>query len=166
MKAIPVAASLFLSVLAPVFATPSTRRPSQTTLKATFKLPVMIEGKQSGWVMAKQGTLVNVDHMRRNVIMVSLGSASAWVKRSDTDFDQRFAAFKAGKQKLMAANAAQDAAFKKQEAAAAVDFQRQHAAFDNPLNKGPYDQQRAVPELYDGLGRRYHIGVFGQRVYD
>ncbi|EDY15928.1 hypothetical protein CfE428DRAFT_6539 [Chthoniobacter flavus Ellin428] len=36
----------------------------------------------------------------------------------------------------------------------------------NPLDKGAYDQRRSVVDYYDWLGRRYHIGVFGQRIYD
>jgi hypothetical protein len=114
----------------------------------------------------EKGTLVNVDHVRHQVLMISLGDASAWVKRSDTDFDQRLASFKIVQQKLAAANAMQGAAFKKQQETAAADFQKQHAAYDNPLNKGAYDQQRSVVDYFDWQGSRYHIGMFGQRIYD
>jgi len=162
-----IPAVLLLCLLNPVAAAPSSaRRPSQTSLKATFKLPVMVAGKQNGWVLAAKGTLVNVDHVRREVIQINLGGASAWVKRTDTDFDQRLAAFKIATQKLATATAAQDAAFSQKEQAAAADFQKQHDAFDNPLNKGAYDQQRSVVDYFDRFGRRYHIGVFGLRIYD
>lgn len=98
--------------------------------------------------------------------MISIGSASLWVKRSDTDFDQRLAVFKATKQQALNAIAARNAATEDQLKAAAADFQREHDAYDNPLNRGAYDHQRSVPDFYDRFGRRYHMGVFGQRIYD
>ncbi len=166
MKATLLAATLLFFVLNPAFATVSTRRPSQTTLKARFKIPVTVAGKESGWIIANTGTVVDVDHMRRDQIMIRIGNTTAWIKRSDTDFDQRLAAFKATKQQGQAALTEQNAKFEEQKQAAAADFQQQHAAYDNPLNKGAYDQQRALPEYYDRYGRRYHMGVFGQRIYD
>jgi len=67
---------------------------------------------------------------------------------------------------IAAGVAATAAADQKKENAAAADFQRKHAQFDNPLLRGPYDQQRSVVDFFDHEGRRYHIGVFGQRIYD
>jgi len=37
--------------------------------------------------------------------------------------------------------------------------------FDNPLGTGPYDKQSSVVTHYDAQGRPYHLGVFGQRIY-
>ena len=48
----------------------------------------------------------------------------------------------------------------------AADIQAKLQNYVSPLERGPYDQQRSVVDYYDWLGRRYNIGVFGQRIYD
>jgi hypothetical protein len=173
MKATLLSAVFVLLLVNPIFATTvpaAVRRPTQTTLKASFKLPVMSSaGKQIGTVTANSGTVVNIEHVRRQKIMISLGGAKAWVARSSTDFDQRLAAFKLSKQNATAqvqyAKAAQAATFRQQRQDASADFQNQHANYSNPLDQPAYDQTRSVVDYYDWLGRRYHIGAYGQRIY-
>ncbi len=172
MKATLLSAVFLLLLVNPIFATTPApaRRPIQTTLKASFKLPVMSSaGKQIGTVTATSGTVVGIEHVRRQKIMISLGGAKAWVARSSTDFDQRLAAFKLSKQNATAqvqyARAAQSAAFQQQRQDASADFQNQHANYSNPLDQPAYDQTRSVVDYYDWLGRRYHIGTNGRRIY-
>jgi hypothetical protein len=148
----------------------SARRPTQTTLQATFNIPVKSAmGKEIGSVTAKGGTVVNIEHVRKDVIMISLGETTAWIPRTSTDFDQRLAAFKQGKLNAAAhvqdARLTQAAAFQRQKQDAGADFQSQHASYSNPLDQPAYDQSRSVVDYYDWLGRRYHIGAYGQRIY-
>ncbi|MDR3401142.1 MAG: hypothetical protein P4L99_01490 [Chthoniobacter sp.] len=169
MKAIAlVAAALLLA--SPIFAAvPSTKRPAQAVLKAPVSLPVIVAGRQSGTVTVAKGTLVTIKHVRRQRLQIDFQGSQAWVKRTDTDFDQRLAAFKQTKQTAQAqvqkAQVAQNADFQKQQAKARADFNAQHGEYSNPLDKGAYDQTRSVVDYYDWRGRRYHIGVFGQRIY-
>ena len=85
------------------------------------------------------------------------------------DIDQRLAVFRQTKQtaqgQVAQAQAAQNAVAQQQRAEASADFQNQRANYSNPLDKGAYDQSRSVVDSYDWLSRRYHIGVFGQRIY-
>jgi hypothetical protein len=169
MKAIvSVVATLVLA--SPVFAAlPSAKRPTQAVLNAAIKLPVLSGGKPSGSVTVSKGTLVTIKHVRRQRVQIDFAGTQAWVKRSDTDFDQRLAAFKQTKQTAQAqvqkALVAQNAAGQRQQAKAGADFKAQHGQYSNPLDKGAYDQTRSVVDYYDWLGRRYHIGIYGQRIY-
>ena len=146
--------------------TSSKHRPVEAALLATFKFPVVVDGKPAGSVTASKGTLVKVEHVRQTTLMISLGATSAWVKRSDTDFDGRLVAYKAARQRLASAYAAENAAYQAQAAATAADFEQEHANDENPLDKGTYNYHRSVVDYYDCDGNRYHIGVFGQRIYD
>ena len=146
------------------------RRPTQTTLQATFNIPVKSAlGKQIGSITATGGTVVTIEHVRKQEIMISIGGTTAWVPRTSTDFDQRLAAFKQQKQYAAAqvqdARVTQAAAFQRQKQEASADFQAQHAGYSNPLDQPAYDQSRSVVDYYDWLGRRYHIGTYGQRIY-
>ncbi len=147
----------------------STKRPAQAVLNAPLSIPVVISGRQSGSVTIGKGTVVTVAHVRRDRLQINFQGSQAWVKRSDTDFDQRLAIFRqtktAAQAQIQQAQAAQNAVARDQQVKAAADFQDQHNNYTNPLDKGAYDQQRSVVDYYDWLGRRYHIGVFGQRIY-
>jgi signal transduction histidine kinase len=147
----------------------ATRRPTQAVLNAPISIPVVISGRQSGSVMVNKGTLVTIAHVRHDRLQINFQGSQAWVKRTDTDFDQRLAAFKQTKQTAQAqvqqAQSAQNAVAQEQRTKAAADFHDQHGNYTNPLDKGAYDQNRSVVDYYDWLGRRYHIGVFGQRIY-
>ena len=147
----------------------SARRPTTALLKIAMKLPVVLNGKPSGWVNVPAGAQVSILHVRKQKVMIGLAESQAWVDRSSTDFDQRLAAFKTTKQaaqvQIQQARTAQDATFQKQKAKDSADFQAQHAGYVNPLERGAYDQRRSVVDYYDWLGRRYHIGSYGQRIY-
>jgi hypothetical protein len=167
--------TLVLSVVAILFASPmfaalpSTKRPAQAVLKAPVSIPVVIAGRPSVSVKVAKVTVVTIAHVRHDRLQINFQGSLAWVKRSDTDFDQRLAVFRQTKQTAQAevqkAQAAQNAVAQKQQARASADFQNQRANYSNPLDKGAYDQNRSVVDYYDWLGRRYHIGVFGQRIY-
>jgi len=135
-----------------------------------MKLPVVINGKASGWVDAPVGAQVNILQVSKDTVLIGMSDSQLWVKRSDTDFDQRLAAFKTTKKdaqaKVKQERTADNAAFEKQKAKNAGDFATKNAAEPNPLDRGAYDQTRSVVDYYDRWGRRYHIGVFGQRIYD
>ena len=147
----------------------SARRPTQAVMNVPVNLPVVISGKQSGAVTVPKGTVVTIAHVRKDRVMINFQGSQAWVKRTDTDFDQRLAVFRNTKQTAQAqvqqAQQAQKVAMQKAQAKGAADFQAQHANYQNPLDKGAYDQTRSVVDYYDWQGRRYHIGVFGQRIY-
>jgi hypothetical protein len=147
----------------------SSRRPTVATLKKGMKLQVILSGQQKSWVDVPSGGQVQVLHVRKQQVMIGIGDSQAWVKRSDTDFDQRLTLFEVARKeaqvKVQQAQAAQDATFQKQKAKVSADFQKQHANYANPLDKGAYNQTRSVVDYYDGLGRRYHIGSHGQRIY-
>jgi len=170
MKAVVFAVvTLFLvgSVIARLPA--SARRPTQAVLSAPVSVPVIISGRQSGSVNVPKGTMVAITHVRHDRIQINFQGSQVWVKRGDTDFDRRLAVFRRTKQAAQAqvqqAQAAQTAAMQQAQAKGAADFRQQHANYENPLNKGAYDQTRSVVDYYDWQGRRYHIGVFGQRIY-
>jgi hypothetical protein len=144
-------------------------QPEIATLKKGMKLAVVLNGQQKGWVDVPKGAQVQVLHTQKRQIMVGIGDAQAWVKRSDTDFDQRLTLFKDARKEAQVttqgAAAAESAAFQKEKARVSADFQKQHANYANPLDKGAYDQRRSVVDYYDSEGRRYHIGSYGQRIY-
>ena len=169
MKTIVFAVVALLLADSVFAATPATKRPAQAVLKASVTIPVVISGRQSGSVTVNKGTLVTVKHVRHTRLQIDFQGSQVWVKRSDTDFDLRLAAFKKTKQtaqvQVQQARTAQNSATQQQQAKASADFQAQHANYSNPLDKGAYDQTRSVVDYYDWLGRRYHIGVFGQRIY-
>ncbi len=172
MKANILTAFTFLCLAGAAFAAVpvSARRPTETTLQATFKIPVKSAlGKEVGSITAKGGTVVNIAHVRKQEIMISIGGTTAWIPRTSTDFDQRLTVFKQGKQSAAAqvqdARLTQAAAFRNQKQQARADFQTQHASYSNPLDQPAYDQSRSVVDYYDWLGRRYHIGAYGQRIY-
>jgi hypothetical protein len=169
MKTIVFAVVALLVANSVFAATASTRRPAQAVLTAPISIPVVISGRQSGSVTVTKGTLVTIKHVRRDRLQIDFQGSQAWVKRSNTDFDQRLAAFRKTKQTAQAqvqqARTAQNAVAQQQQAKASADFQTQHANYSNPLDKGAYDQNRSVVDYYDWLGRRYHIGVYGQRIY-
>lgn len=149
----------------------SARRPTVAQLKTAMTLPVIINGKASGWVNAPAGAQVNILKVSKDKVLIGMSDSQLWVKRTDTDFDQRLAAFKSTKQdaqaKLLKDRLADNTAFEKQKAQNASDFARKNAeSGPNPLDRGAYDQTRSVVDYYDRWGRRYHIGVFGQRIYD
>jgi len=145
------------------------RRPTQAALLKAVKLPVMLGGKQSGWVDVPNGTLVGILDVRKKQVLVGMADSQAWVNRSDTDFDKRLASFKLAKNdaaaKVQQARTAQNAATQEQNSKATADFQAKHADYANPLDKGAYDQRRSVVDYYDWQGRRYHIGPYGERIY-
>ena len=168
--------TIVFAVVALLFACPafgtvaaSTRRPAQAVLKAPISIPVVISGRPSGSVTVTKGTLVTIKHVRHDRLQIDFQGSPAWVKRSDTDFDQRLVAFRKTKQtaqaKVQQARTAQNSVTQQQQAKASADFQTQHTNYSNPLDKGAYDQTRSVVDYYDWLGRRYHIGVYGQRIY-
>jgi hypothetical protein len=170
MKTIVLVVAVILST-SPLFAAiPSPKRPSQAILNVPVNIPVLVSGKQSGSVTVNKGTLVTIAHVRRDRLQIDFQGSQAWVKRSDTDFDQRLKDFRQTKQAAQAqvqkAVVTQNQMAQKQDAKARANFDQQHNHYSNPLDKGPYDQQRSVVDYYDWLGRRYHIGVFGQRIYD
>jgi len=175
MKSILVPAVLLLSFANQDFATAALpHRPTETTLTTTVKIPVPLAEKQSGWVLAPTGTVVTIKHVRLHKLLIDLADKQVWINRSNTDFDKRLAAFDASKQTLPPqARTAQEKAEMQKQKANAADFQRKHASYDdplhtgngNPLNKGAYNQTRSVVDYYNWLGRRYHIGVNGQRIY-
>ena len=138
-------------------------------MNAPISIPVLISGRQSGYVTVTKGTLVTIKHVRHDRVQIDFQGSQAWVARSNTDFDQRLAAFRKTKQtaqgQVQQARTAQNAVAQQQQANASADFQTQHANYSNPLDKGAYDQNRSVVDYYDWLGRRYHIGVSGQRIY-
>jgi hypothetical protein len=147
----------------------SSRRPTQAVLNAPVVVPVIISGKQNGSVTVPKGTVVAIAHVRKDRVMINFQGSQAWMKRTDTDFDQRLAVFRSTKQTAQAqvqqAREAQNMAMQEAQVQGAEDFQQQHANYQNPLDKGAYDQTRSVVDYYDWQGRRYHIGVFGQRIY-
>jgi len=147
----------------------SASQPEAATLKKGVKLPVILNGQQNGWVDVPKGAQVKVLHARKQQIMIGIGDSQAWVKRSDTDFDQRLTLLKDARKEAQVTiqhdQAAQNAAFQKEKAKVSADFKKQHANYANPLDKGAYDQTRSVVDYYDSQGRRYHIGSYGQRIY-
>ncbi len=145
------------------------RRPTQAVLNTPLTVPVMIGGRQSGTVNVPKGTMVGIAHVRKDRVQINFQGSAVWVKRTDTDFDQRLAAFRSTKQNAQAqvqlVQTAQTVAMKNAQVKGAADFQQQHGNYQNPLERGAYDQNRSVVDYYDWLGRRYHIGVYGQRIY-
>jgi len=185
MKVIFISVAFLLTLTSQNFAAAVLpTRPAETKLLTELKISVKFAGKQSGWVVAPKGSTVAVKHEGRHKLKIDFAGFQAWITRSSTDFDQRLATFNANQKKVAAqaqhAKAVQDAAFKQKQKVAGTDFQRQHASYQNPLDnrpypydktgnpldKGAYDQQRSVVDYYDWLGRRYHIGTYGQRIYD
>src|SRR5579871_4810543 len=120
MKAIVLSAVAVL-LATPVFAAlPSTHRPTQAALNAAFNIPVVIGGRAAGLALVPKGTLVTIAHVRHDRVQISFQGSVAWVKRSDTDFDQRLAVFRNTKQTAQAqvqqAQAAQNAAMQEAQA--------------------------------------------------
>jgi hypothetical protein len=171
MKAAILSIALLLFPWSQSFATSlaSAQRPTVATLKKGMQLPVILNGQRKGWVEVPNGAQVQILHVRKQQVMIAIGDSQAWVKRSDTDFDQRLTLFKDAQKEaqvqVQQAQAAQNAAFQRQKARVSADFQKQHANYANPLDRGAYDQKRSVVDYYDGQGRRYHIGSYGQRIY-
>ena len=170
MKTMVLVVASFVFTASLMAVTPaSSRRPTQAVLNAPATVPVIISGKQCGSVSVPKGTVVTIAHVRKDRVMINFQGSQAWVKRTDTDFDQRLAVFRSTKQTAQAqvqqARQAQTAAMQQGQMQGAEDFAQQHANYENPLDKGAYDQTRSVVDYYDWQGRRYHIGVFGQRIY-
>jgi hypothetical protein len=118
----------------------SAKRPPQAVLNAPISIPVVITGRQSGSVTVGKGTLVTVAHVRHDRLQINFQGSQVWVKRSDTDFDQRLAIFRqtktAAQAQIQQAQVAQNAVAQQQQAKAAADFQAQHNNYTNPLDKG------------------------------
>lgn len=170
MKTIALVVLALLSA-SPLFAViPSTKHPSQAVLNVPVSVPILMSGKQNGSVTVSKGTLVTITHVRRDRLQIDFQGTQTWVKRSDTDFDQRLKTFRETKQiaqaQVQQVQNAQTKVAQKQDAKARADFQKQKGKYANPLDKGAYDQHRSVVDYYDRWGRRYHIGVYGQRIYD
>ena len=166
MKAIFISVALLVSfVNRDSAAVGPPHRPTETTLKAALRIPVASAGAQSGWIAVPSGSTATVEHVLKDKLMIAFAGTETWVKRSDTDFDQRLAAFKTNQKQVQHEKVTQEAVSEQKQKVAAADFQKQHASYKNPLDRGAYDQTRSVVDYYDWQGRRYHIGAYGQRIY-
>jgi PDZ domain-containing secreted protein len=171
MRTILLAAAATIFVAAPfAMAEPGEAAPAQVQLNQALKMEVDTGGKSNGWIVAPAGAAVAVEDVQAQQLLVDFAGARAWVPQAATDFAQRQTDLSATEQKEadaeQAAQSAKVAAYEQQSQQAAADLQGKLQDYVSPLERGPYCYTRSVVDNYDWLGRRYNIGVFGQRIYN
>jgi hypothetical protein len=174
MKKIILSTVLALELAAPVFALGAVGATGPGALQAAvnvaLQLPVTVAGQDRGWIAVPNGSMVNVEVVQAQQVLIDFAGAQAWVPRAETDVDERLAAASEAQAGQTAADqdaqARRVATYEAQEGQATADLQGKLQNYVSPLERGAYDQQRSVVDYYDWLGRRYNIGVYGQRIYD
>ncbi|HEV7404847.1 MAG TPA: hypothetical protein VGO11_18035 [Chthoniobacteraceae bacterium] len=144
-------------------------RPAQVVLTTGIQMPVVTGGQNHGSMTLPARTVVNVKSVRKTKLKIDFAGNQQWIARAWTDYDQRRAPLRVAQQKQALLQKqqmeAKTAAFEQQKQAAVEKQQAQLQDWSSPLERGPYDSHRSTVDRYDWLGRRYHYGVFGQRIY-
>ncbi len=170
MKLLVRCAGLFLCLAPLAHATTSHPfRPAQVMLTTGIQMPVVTGGQNHGTLTVPAKTMVAVKSVRKTKLKIDFAGDQQWIARAWTDYDQRRAPLRVAQQKQALLQKQQSdaktAAYEQQKQAAVAKQQAALQDWSSPLERGAYGSTRSVVDYYDWLGRRYHIGVFGQRIY-
>jgi hypothetical protein len=138
-------------------------------LTTGIQMPIVTGGQNHGSLTVPAKTVVNVKSVRKTKLKIDFAGNQQWIARASTDYDQRRAPLRAAQQKQallqQQQTAAKTATFEQQKQAMVAEQQAKIQGWTSPLEQGAYGSSRSTVDRYDWLGRRYHDGVFGQRIY-